>query len=253
MNKLATIVSLALAAVTIPACAAESADEPSGSTSSEIIGGAADYAHPSVAYLRSVVQTDIRGNATSVAGCTATLIAPSVMVTAAHCTTGSRLWNEVNFDPKPNVFAPFGSQGWIPAALVAHPLYDGDSTHGHDVAVVLLRGDVQWPLVRLGAPPPVGSTLTAVGYGMVVFGNDGTGSGERRAVSVPLLSLAPHEMTAGRDGQSTCHGDSGGPLFAGETLIGITSYGDTVDCHDSAHFMRADDNIDFLRRYVPSL
>jgi secreted trypsin-like serine protease len=252
MYKLATIAALALTAAALGGCTAEPV-EASGSTESKIIGGAADSAHPSVAFLRSVTQIAQDGSPAALGGCTATLIAPAVMITAAHCTTDPRLWNEVSFDQVPNIFAPHGAEGWIGAALVASPLYDGDTSHGHDVAVVLLAGRPQRPLVPLASPPPVGSNLIAVGYGMNVFGSDATGSGERRAVSLPLLSLSEHELVAGRDGQSTCHGDSGGPLFAGDALVGITSYGDSVDCHNSGHFMRVDDNVAFLRSYVPSL
>jgi hypothetical protein len=163
------------------------------------------------------------------------------------------MWTDVSFDAVPDMGAGHGAPGWIDAGIIAHPQYDGDPSHGHDIAVVLLAARPQRPLVPLAAPPPVGSTVTAVGYGMSVHGNDGSGVGQRRAVDMPLLGIGAHELVAGRDGQGTCHGDSGGPLFAGGALVGTTSYGDTVDCHDSNHFMRVDDNLAFLRLYSPSL
>lgn len=35
-----------------------------------------------------------------------------------------------------------------------------------------------------------------------------------------------------RDGKDACHGDSGGPLLAGDTVIGVVSFGD--DCQEAA-------------------
>lgn len=246
--SMATIASL----FTLAACTAQNV-EPSGSSSSKIIGGGTDSAHGSVGLLRSVVQLAFDGTPYQVGGCTATLIGPRAMVTAAHCATDPRLWNEVSFDVAPNIFAPHGAAGWISAALIVHPQYDGDTSHGHDVAVVLLNAAPERPVVPLAGTPPAGTTVTAVGYGMNVFGSDGAGSNQRRAVDISILGVAQHELTAGSEGQSTCHGDSGGPILAGGALVGTTSYGDSEDCHGSAHYMRIDDNIDFLRTYVPSL
>ena len=252
MKKFVCIAAVVSMFGSLAGCAAEPA-EPTGSSTSSIIGGVSDPGHPSVGLLRSVVQITPDGQPYAVAGCTATLIAPSVMVTAAHCVAGRHYWDEVSFEQAPDPFAPHGAPGWIPAALMASPDYDGDTSHGHDIAVVLLGARPDRPLSPVAAPPPVGSILTAVGYGMNVYGSDGTGAGERRTVDIPLVSVGPREMIAGREGQGTCHGDSGGPLFAGDVIVGITSYGDTVDCNGADHFMRVDDNLAFLRRFVPTL
>ncbi|MEA2750979.1 MAG: hypothetical protein QOI41_5122 [Myxococcales bacterium] len=252
MKKLVSIATVVVSLFSLAACTAENV-EPSGSSASKIIGGSSDPGHPSVGLLRSVIQVGFDGTPALVGGCTATLIGPTAMVTAAHCATDPRLWNEVSFDVAPDQFAVHGAPGWISAGLIVHPQYDGDTSHGHDVAVVVLTERPERPLVPLAAPPPVGTVVTAVGYGMNVFGSGGAGSGQRRTVDISILGIAEHELVAGRDGQGTCHGDSGGPLLAGGALVGTTSYGDSVDCHSSAHFMRVDDNIDFLRRFVPSL
>jgi secreted trypsin-like serine protease len=251
MKKFASIAAVVVAISSLTACTAEPV-EPSGTSSSKIIGGADAPGHPSVGLVRSVVSVAIDGTPMSVGGCTATLIAPSVMVTAAHCA-GAHLWTEVSFDQAPSIFAPHGAEGWTSATMMVHPAYDGDTSHGHDIAVVLLVGQAGRPVSPLGGMPGVGATVTAVGYGMGVFGHDGTASNVRRSIDIPLLSVGVHEVIAGTEGRSTCHGDSGGPIFANGALVGTTSYGDDVDCHGSAHFMRIDDNVDFLRRFVPSL
>jgi secreted trypsin-like serine protease len=251
MKHFSIIAALVATISSVTACAVEPT-EASGTSSSKIIGGADDPGHPSVGLVRSVVSLALDGSPAAVGGCTATLIAPSVMVTAAHCKMAS-LWTEVSFDPAPNVFAPYGGEGWVGASIMVHPAYDGDTSHGHDVAVVLLTGQAGRPVSPLGRTPAVGTTVTAVGYGMGVFGHDGAASNVRRTIDIPLLAVSAHEFVAGTEGRSTCHGDSGGPIFAGGALVGTTSYGDSVDCHGSAHFMRIDDNVDFLRRFVPSL
>jgi secreted trypsin-like serine protease len=252
MNKLVSMAAVALATSSLAACTAAPAEE-SGSTESKIIGGGDDATHTSVAFLRSVRQVGLNGAPVAVGGCTATLIAPRVMITAAHCTAEPGMWNDVSFDQAPDMFAPHGAAGWISAALVTSPLYDGDTSHGHDVGLVLLGELPQRATVGLGAPPPVASTVTAVGYGMNTFGSDGAGSGRRRVAAFPLLGIGEHVLAAGVDGLGTCHGDSGGPLLVDGVIVGITSYGDTVDCHNTDYFTRVDDNVAFLRTFVPSL
>lgn len=239
-TSVATILGLGIALAST-GCLIGSDAEPSAD--SHIIGGKNDPGDPAVGVLR------IRALDGSVGVCTATLIAPNVMVTAGHCADRANF--DVSFDPLPDLSAPPGSRSYTTATVIANPAYTGDPLGGHDVAIVLLARAATAAPVALGAAPARGATVRAVGYGMNVFGNDGTGIGTRRQIAIPVRAVAAHEIVTGSDGASTCHGDSGGPLFdAAGSIVATTSYGDTADCRGTSHDMRIDDNRDFLAKYL---
>jgi hypothetical protein len=87
---------------------------------------------------------------------------------------------------------------------------------------------------------------------MNVFGQDGTGTGYKRTLTTAVSAVTAQDIQTGMEGASTCHGDSGGPVFDGAgALVATTSWGDP-DCHGSAHDMRVDDNLDFLNAFLSS-
>src|SRR5207249_1880907 len=113
----------------------------------------------------------------------------------------------------------------------------GNPVDGHDVSIVKLSRAAP-ATVALGAAPAVGAPVRAVGYGMNVPGQDGTGVGARRQIGVTVDSVSTHEIVIGADGQTTCHGDSGGPIFnASGALVATDSYGE-ANCHSPSHDMR---------------
>jgi hypothetical protein len=212
-----------------------------------IIGGTGDSGDPAVGLLRGFA-----AGGTFASGCTATLIAPTMMLTAAHCATGAVQF-DVSFDTTPDLTQPFGGTGWVLGTLRVDPAYDGNSMDGHDVAIVLLGQAVAAAPVALGATPVAGASVRAVGYGKDTFGpgTDPTGFGTKREITLAVDSVATHEIVIGADGESTCHGDSGGPVFdATGALVAVDSYGDTDDCHGASHDMRVDDNLAFIDPFV---
>ena len=237
----ASTISTCLALSLTAGCVGSTYDS---SSDDNILGGSVDNGDPAVGAIRYMDATGAEYI------CTGTLIAPKLMVSAGHCAVPAVY--DVSFATTPNLSAPMGTQGWITATAIASPLYDGNSVDGHDVSVILLSKAVNTTLpAPLGNAPAQGATLRTVGYGMDVNGDDGTGAGVKRQVSVAVDSVAAHEIVTGQQDQGTCHGDSGGPFFdAGGNLVATTSYGDDADCNGDGHEMRIDDNLDFINEYV---
>jgi secreted trypsin-like serine protease len=160
--------------------------------------------------------------------CTATLIAPDVILTAAHCL------DEVGFgdfgftldsDLSPGVVAA----DVVPALVVhAHPSFDPqgqarDLGQVNDIGVVILERPVATAVVESldvpgapDAPDPVasGSELTLAGYGVLKWYLTGTVGIKRDAV-VLVDQVQDYELKTVAADPEPCRGDSGGPLFVG--------------------------------------
>jgi hypothetical protein len=195
--------------------------------------------------------------------CTATLMGPTVMMTAGHCTeeggvTNLKTW--VSFEPVINVHTGCGgvpacldayfdnpANGWIKGTAHPHPQYDDFSQFPatYDVGVVVLQSPVV--MSTYGALPPIGflktigpknNRFTVVGYGMQgyipAFNSD---IWARYVGTVKLVELnstynggfsAKYTNNPGAGG-GTCYGDSGGPIFYGDTNVvtSVVSFGVT--------------------------
>ncbi|HYY55673.1 MAG TPA: trypsin-like serine protease [Candidatus Dormibacteraeota bacterium] len=183
--------------------------------------------------------------------CSGTLVAPTVFLTAGHCTDFltsigvSDVW--VTFDSKFTA-----SSTLLHGSYVTDPQYgysgQGGTSDPHDLAVVLLdRAAKGVTPARLPGQNLLGTTnlsnktFTAVGYGTVRTGPT-TGpnafffDSTRRYALQTFLSLEPSWLNLSEnpstDNGGTCYGDSGGPHFLGGTssnlIVSITVTGDAV-------------------------
>ncbi|PRP92814.1 Trypsin-like protease precursor [Enhygromyxa salina] len=212
-------------ATTLSASASASASEPK--TEHGIWGGepAEVCALPTVAWLPEP-------------GCSAVLIGPELVLTAAHCTQ--------SLTPPTVVF---GEDASAPAlvretiACVPNPAWTG-LVDASDFGYCRLAEPVALPIV----PVARGCELDALAPGGAVvlagFGEDEQGlSGRKRWVETELSALDAGLLTLGGGGDDSCFGDSGGPvLFEREgewRIVGLIIGGDT--CGAGGLAARADD------------
>ncbi len=204
-----------------------------GALEQPIVNGAEDTGHPTVGRIAGGAEGH----------CTATLIGPKTVLTAAHCLTKKG----PGFIVYPiSVSFSGGLSTYSAASAVVHPTY-GSYYYKGDIGVVRLKEVVQGvtPSPLTNAKPKVGQKAVLVGFGITATGSWGT-SGVKRVAGNIIAALPNDNITfsgsAGING-NLCSGDSGGPSFikegGQEVVIGVHSTG-SVPCGLSGNDIRVD-------------
>ena len=219
-----------------------------------IVGGqpAQSGAWPSAAFLLGLDDVDGDGQLDPAFGCTGSVVAPTWIVTAAHCLLDSN-----GVDPVPGMVAVLGvSDLGDPSAeviaastVIAHPSYNVQPFR-NDIGLVALSLPTRSPAIRLASSSELaaGRYVTAAN----VVNAAGWGNTDEQATqSTSVLQEAylaiqsdddcvqlvpfydPATMTCAGTPMTSgaCRGDSGGPLVVfdaqtGERVLwGATSYG----------------------------
>lgn len=199
-------------------------------------------------------------------GCTGVVVAPQVVLTAAHC--GDAI-NRVMVGGT-TVLPVLSSDARVVGVrqAVVHPDYD-DPSHRNDITVLILDAPARVPPAPLATFDEISA---ATAFDVVGFGyNDPTrplGLGTKRRATVPLAAIMQrregedlgqlpqtlgfhpeYEFVAGRKhlGIDSCNGDSGGPIYVSVggafKVAGLTSRATrtaVVNCGDAGIYVRPD-------------
>jgi len=219
------------------------APSPAGSPDESVVGGTVVPAGRWPDAVAVLAQT---------AACTGTLIAPDVVLTAGHCIGVHPELVIVNTTD----YATHGGEAIGVTKAVAYPSWEDR----YDVGVLVLAHPASTP------PRPIASSCTAkdlvrghsvevVGFGLTT--KTGTGNNSRLHQAKLVVSdatcadaagcapaVAPGgEFAAGGDGTDACFGDSGGPIYLDDALIGVVSRGLDAPgqpCGNGGIYVRAD-------------
>jgi hypothetical protein len=224
------------------------------SVDNAIIGGTTTTGDPGVVLLFAQTPGSQSGSL-----CSAEVISPHVILTAAHCVSPVEVGANAVF----TVFTGSDFNQATKAQLLAvkethaNALWDPNNlVAGHDVGVAILTNPTTIKPLPYNksamVQAMVGQPVRFVGYG-ISDGTAKTGAGVKRTVST-VLSDFDDVLLSFTDGlHETCNGDSGGPAFmkiAGvETIMGVTSFGD-VNCAQGGADTRIDAEIAFIDKYV---
>lgn len=176
--------------------------------------------------------------------CGGSVISPTAVVTAAHCTAGLRA-AQIDVVVGGTRLSQPGIQRAQVARIIDHPGYD-DVRTVHDVSVLILATPVSVPAIALAGPEDEalnapGSVLRLTGWGEQRYNDPESAPDDLKYADIPVVSNRVCERLfdvydpalqlcgqAPRNQPDSCQGDSGGPLVGGPPesprLVGIVSY-----------------------------
>ena len=236
---------------------------------SAIVDGQRDEVHTNVGLVRFTTESGRFR-------CSGTLISPTVVLTAGHCT------GDTGDSPATNVFVSFNTDlaldplapgitpqeraaraaNYITGTAHPDPNWDGklSISRQHDQGVVVLDAPAatKWPGIKPAPMLPVGTldanqgslknrTFTLVGYGVDIGAKKAQIVVTERRSTTSLLKnvqteVATFQINANNSTAEggSCFGDSGGPVFLGQFVAGDSSFVNSLTCNATGGYQRVD-------------
>lgn len=216
--------------------------------------------------------------------CSGTLLTPTVMLTAGHCTsgaTGGRVWFEADVESGiPANGYPFGGGTSIEfLSIHTHPDYVDAAFYLHDAGIVILSKPVYvstyGELADIGLLDALATkrgrqdrSFTVAAYGLqsvvpTLSADRVRYQGQVQLVDVKGTGGIPAGTSAsftnnpgkGNGAGGTCFGDSGGPIFYGDSnvIAAVNSYVLNSNCVGIGGGYRVDtpDDQDWITSFLP--
>ena len=237
----APVMTRTILGTVLAASALACSSSPPGQQDSDIIAGVRHFGDPAVV----AITRDDRPH------CTGTIIAPTLLLTAAHCVDDwsldqlRALFASSVWDPEPGAASIPFVDAWVPAEYADNQDYD--------IAVLVLAEATDVtpaPLLRKALPSNVvGGSLRVVGYGQTAP-EDKVAGVKYQAFANILEATDTHLV----HDPNTCPGDSGGPGFlrvgGQELLVGVHSKG-SCGLGAPSRKVRVDRHLDFITTGMP--
>jgi hypothetical protein len=234
-----------------------------------ITGGQRDEVHTNVGVIRFTTESGRFR-------CSGTLISPTVVLTAGHCTS------DTADSPATDVYVSFNTDlpadplepgitaaeraaraaNYITGTAHPDPGWTGklSISKQHDQGVVVLDAPAasKWPGITPAPLLPVGTldsnqgalknqTFTLVGYGVEIGEKKSRIVVPERRFTTSVLKNVQAEVVTfqindrdSKAGGGSCFGDSGGPAFLGQYVVGDSSFVNSLKCNATGGYQRVD-------------